>query len=196
LRKKSDTVPALPIWTLEYNVPPAERQRPPPEKSTEEIINTDKERLWRKSHATLFSKDNDIVHSELRDYFDRTRDFGSLPVPPRLRRVLPLRADWKLGPEKLKVPPPMERSHSTPTSRPFKGAPAWQGCKVLFSAQNDTSSAGTRSYFDRPRDRPGMKKDGKLPKRMPVTWKLEVDRDPKVKKAAEFFQPIWSKDLT
>jgi hypothetical protein len=185
-------VPALPIWTLEYKLPPAERQRPSPEKSTDE---TDKERLWRKSHATLFSKDNHIVHTDLRDYFDRERDFASLPVPPRLRRVLPLRADWKLGPEKLKVPPPMERSHSTPTSRP-KGCPSWKGLPVLFSAQNDTSSSGTRSYFDRPRERPGMKKDGKLPTPMPVTWKLDVDRDPKVKKAAEFFAPIWSKDLT
>jgi hypothetical protein len=110
--------------------------------------------------------------------------------------VLPLRADWKLGTEKVKVPPPLERSQSVPKSRP-KGAPAWKGIQVLFSAQNDTSSAGTRAYFDRPRDRASMKKDGKLPRKpMPVTWKLDVDRNPEVKKAAEFFAPIWRKDLT
>jgi len=195
-RKKEDTKPVFPVRTLEYHVPPAERHRPPPEKPQDD---SDMERLWRKSHAMLFSKDNHVTHTDLRDYFDRERDFAALPVPPRLRRVLPLRADWKLGAEKLKVPPGMERSHSTPTARP-KGCPTWKGIEVLFSAQNDTSSAGTRAYFDRPRERPGMKKDGKLPTRMPVTWKLEVDRDPKVvsetRKAAEFFQPIWRKEFT
>jgi len=148
------------------------------------------ERLWRLNHSILFSKDNAIVHDSLRSYFDRNRDFGPLTVPAKLRRVLPLRADWKLPPEKVQVPAGLERSKSVPTSRP-KNCPAWNpNAFILFSAQNDIADMNTRSYFDRPRERRDLHRDAAAPEPLVNTWSLEVDRNPKIRRNAEFFAPI------
>jgi hypothetical protein len=124
----------------------------------------------------------------MRSYFDRGRDTGTLPVPPRLRRVLPLRADWKLGHEHLKVPGGLSRSKSTPSH----GKQAWdEGYSVLYSAQNDINSQVCRSYFDRMRQRPSMSTSEPRQGPLAVTWKLDLDRRPEVRKAGEFFSPVW-----
>jgi hypothetical protein len=74
-------------------------------------------------------------------------------------------------------------------SRP-KNCPTWNpNAFILFSAQNDIADMNTRSYFDRPRERRDLHRDAAPPEPLVNTWSLDVDRNPKIRRNAEFFRP-------
>ncbi|KAF4678353.1 hypothetical protein FOL47_000082 [Perkinsus chesapeaki] len=131
---------------------------------------------WDGRHAVLFAKDNDVVYTEQRSFFDRFRDrpnFSKDPFqrggkdslwlskPVEVALFSPLKPSWKLSQTSLHYREGSglgPRASSMPKSV-FRSAFYEPGeCdwverhQVSFSQTNPSISKNLRSYFDRPRD--------------------------------------------